>query len=350
MPRLSFVTLDVFTTTRFAGNPLAVVLVPPRGGGNEAGPGAAAHNELSTAHMQRIAREFNLSETVFLHERNTPSPDEDEDHAYPEWRMRIFLTHAEVPFAGHPTIGTACYALGHLISSTTTRTSSSSTSRCRLVCNAGPIEITYDRGTGIARAAIPHNVHIHTENPFTTSDLLALQPGLKDSTLRNERIAIVSPVKGMNFICARLDSLEDLGRVDLSAKPRPKLDREWDTGFAGSYFYVITASSTATSDQEEQTNEVKLRTRMIEGSFEDPATGSAACGLAAYLALQGRPKGGSSERTTRVSRFEITQAVEMGRQSDIGVVVTLTPGLDAVETIELSGASVRVMEGSIESV
>src|SRR5712671_4074738 len=81
--RRKFFTLDVFTDKRFAGNPLAVVLEP-------AG--------LDTAAMQTIAREFNLSETVFVH------PPADAGHRA---ALRIFTPGRELPFAGHPTVGTA---------------------------------------------------------------------------------------------------------------------------------------------------------------------------------------------------------------------------------------------------
>src|SRR5688572_13056050 len=78
-----FATLDVFTESRFAGNPLAVVLEP---------------QGLDTAAMQTIAREFNLSETVFVF-----PPDASSSRA----RLRIFTPANELPFAGHPTVGTA---------------------------------------------------------------------------------------------------------------------------------------------------------------------------------------------------------------------------------------------------
>ena len=79
--------------------------------------------------------------------------------------------------------------------------------------------------------------------------------------------------------------------------------------------------------------------RMIEGNFEDPATGSAACGLSAFLALKARE--------SRVD-FEITQGVEIGRQSDIGVSVTLNTSADAVEKLELKGSAVKIMEGKVD--
>lgn len=79
-----FTTLDVFTKTKFEGNPLAIVTIP-------------AGSEPSQATKQQVAREFNLSETVFLHET--------EDAASTRRRIDIFVTDAELPFAGHPTIG-----------------------------------------------------------------------------------------------------------------------------------------------------------------------------------------------------------------------------------------------------
>src|SRR3954467_739629 len=81
--RRRFITLDVFTEKRFAGNPLAVVLEPDR---------------LDTAAMQSIAREFNLSETVFVF-----PPENSANRA----KLRIFTPASELPFAGHPTVGTA---------------------------------------------------------------------------------------------------------------------------------------------------------------------------------------------------------------------------------------------------
>lgn len=82
MPQLSFVTLDVFTQERYLGNPLAVVKVP-------------AGQDVSMEVMQTIAREFNLSETIFVHEGEKRGDD-----GVMEWRVRIFLTTREIPFAG----------------------------------------------------------------------------------------------------------------------------------------------------------------------------------------------------------------------------------------------------------
>lgn len=297
MPSLSFVTLDVFTTERLKGNPLGLVRVPKG-------------HDISSEQMQTIAKEFNLSETVFLHDDGVTSDD-----GVIEWRFRIFLTNAEVPFAGHPTIGAACYALGTL---------ANNASRGRLLCNAGPIEIDYN--DGCAKASIPHNIHIHERTKFTAEQVYELQPRLKGWSMN---IDVVSPVKGLNFICVDLPRLEALENVQLSRKPAAELDEGWDAIFVGSYFYVVTRDTS---------EKLEIQARMIEGSFEDPATGSAASALAALLALKWK---------RRNAGFEITQGVEMGRQSNITVDVTLNEAATAVEKIVLGGSAVMVMEGTI---
>ncbi|KAF2213406.1 hypothetical protein CERZMDRAFT_38938 [Cercospora zeae-maydis SCOH1-5] len=313
MPRLEFVTLDVFTRERYAGNPLAVVRVPEG-------------IDVPTEVMQKIAREFNLSETIFIHDAKKGAD------GLPEWRVRIFLTVAEIPFAGHPTIGAAVYALGDLAASSSNEEPSSdsrSIVRGRFLANAGPMDLTFNPATGLANANIAHNFHEHVQNPFTVE----------------EHIAVVSPVKGMNFVSVELPDLDALAAVSTSSKPAPRLDEEWNVGFCGSYFYVYTSSSlphtTKSSDDADDADGIdeliEIQSRMIEGLMEDPATGSAGCGLACYVAL----KRGRS----RVTSFKILQGVEMGRRSEIEVVVTLTEDLKGVEGVRLGGTAVRVMEG-----
>lgn len=309
MPSLPFTTVDVFTTTRYDGNPLAIVHLP-------------ADHAVSTEQMQTIAREFNLSETVIIHE-TSPGSASPEGDGIPEWRLRIFMTQAELPFAGHPTIGSACYALGTL---------AKGAKQGRLVCNAGPIEVEF--GDGVARASIPHTFHRHVENEMRIEEAVALQPALKDAGPGVVKgVDVVSPVKGMNFIAIELDSVENLAKVQVTGvRPTASLDREWDVGFCGSYFYTILSS---------EGDMVKVRTRMIEGTMEDPATGSAACGLSSFLAMK-------LGREGRRTRFEIVQGVEMGRRSEIGVEVTLREGGEQVESVVLSGSAVGVMEGKVE--
>ncbi|KAK5119448.1 hypothetical protein LTR85_007548 [Meristemomyces frigidus] len=299
MPSLPFVTLDVFTNERFQGNPLGLVKL-------------SKDHDISTEQMQTIAKEFNLSETVFLHEGMVG------DDGVTEWSVRIFLTEGEVPFAGHPMIGTACYALGTL---------ANNASKGRLLCKAGPIQVDYSNE--LAKASIPHNVHIHTQADFTEKQLYELQPALDHPDRAPTEIDVVSPVKGMSFVCVQLRSLEALSAVRMSRKPTAKLDEGWDVGFVGSYFYAVA---------RQDDGSMKLRTRMIEGSFEDPATGSASCALGALLTLKHKWRNAS---------FSITQGVEMGRKSDITVDVMLVGDLTAVEEIILGGSAIKVMEGEI---
>lgn len=305
MPQLSFVTLDVFTRTRYLGNPLAIVRIPPG-------------QDVSTESMQTIAQEFNLSETLFIHEGQTGNDGTT------EWRVRIFVTNAEIPFAGHPTIGASVYALGTL---------ANNARKGRLICNAGPIEVDY--ADGVAKASIPHNYHHHLEHKVSEDEVYALHPALKKAAHPPKAMDLVSPVKGMNFVCIELPDLETLGLIDFSGPvPSLPLDKDWDVGLIGSFLYVITDPGSPGAET------VKVRARMLIGSLEDPATGSASCGLSALLAMK--------LKLGRTTKFEITQAVEMGRKSDIGVLLTLKEGLEEVEKCELSGSAVKVMEGVVE--
>jgi PhzF family phenazine biosynthesis protein len=301
MASLNFTTLDVFTTRKFTGNPLAVCEIP-------------SGTTLTQHQKQTIAIEFNLSETTFLHPCSNP------DAEIPEWNLDIFTVKTELPFAGHPTIGTACYILGK-----------TGKEKGRFNVKAGVIELEYKKG--VARASIPHNTHIHSSTDLTPSAMLEWQKGLLPfyPDAAELKTAVVSPVKGMNFAMVELRSLEELAAVTLpGTELNFSLDTSWSSGPCFSKFFV--------KMPEQGGGITRLRTRMIEGSFEDPATGSACCGLAAYLVL----KDGVKDATVK---FEILQAVEIGRPSEIGVEVTVEGG--AIQKVVLEGRSVRVMEGKI---
>jgi PhzF family phenazine biosynthesis protein len=183
---------------------------------------------------------------------------------------------------------------------------------------------------GVARAGIPHNVHIHSESPYTLDQLYSIQPPLAHLE-KPKAIDIVSPVKGMNFICVELADLGILSKVKPSGqRATAKLDSGWDMGLLGVYYYVVTA---------QKNEKLAIRTRMLETALEDPATGSAACALGSFLALKHK---------LQTAQIAVTQGVEMGRQSDIGIKVTLKEGLEAVESVELSGSAVKVMEGTLD--
>ncbi|KAK3681067.1 hypothetical protein B0T22DRAFT_502547 [Podospora appendiculata] len=315
--KLDFVTLDVFTPTRFLGNPLAVVFIP-----------AAQRSLISQETKQRIAREFNLSETVFLH-----TLDDEPDTGAATREIDIFTPRRELPFAGHPTIGSAYWVL-HSLGWTHVDT---------LLTKAGPIRIQPQAAPGSVKATIPHAVHIHQQ---TLGGVLAAEPaaateslittGLSDDEeVRAAELAapLVSIVRGMTFLLVKLPSLEHLARVTTS-KPldfgqiNGFLDAgEWNVGYVGRYYYVPTgAAAPEPVIGDEGSQNWAIRTRMVGQSYEDPATGSAASTLASYLTITGRAVQGA--------RFAITQGMEMGRQSEIEVEVSA-----AVE-----GTEVKVQE------
>jgi pre-mRNA-processing factor 19 len=331
--KLDFVTLDVFTSTRFLGNPLAVVFVP-----------ASQRPRLDQQTKQRIAREFNLSETVFLH---TLDDEPNQGASVTTREIDIFTTEEELPFAGHPTIGSAYLVLRHL----------GWTHVDTLLTKAGPIRIQSPAGGGQVRAAIPHAVHIHRQTlggllgaPSTAEAAKdAIQHGLSaaDLHIRAAELAapVVSIVKGMSFVLVRLPSLEHLARVakvnrlDFGKVPDLLDQGEWHGGFTARYYYVPLEEGPGGGGE----GEVAIRTRMVELGFEDPATGSAACTLASYLAVSGCKAGEESVR------FAITQGVEMGRKSDIAVdvVVAQEEGETRVRELYLGGTAAVVMSGSI---
>lgn len=173
--------------------------------------------------------------------------------------------------------------------------------------------------------------HVH-DRVWTRDELLAVQPGLAEFVGEAKRIPIVSIVKGMTFVFIELDSLEALQKVTTASRSISVdgLDQGWEDTFVGTYFYVQTSQAGLVRH---------VRTRMIEGSLEDPATGSAASGLAAYLSLLYGNSGDTLD-------YLITQGVEMGRKSDISVQVAMRTE-NAIETITLGGGAVPVKEGRL---
>lgn len=305
MARVDFVTLDVFTTKIYEGNPLAVVFLP-----------APTSTQLTQRQKQTIACEFNLSETIFVHSESGPSESR---------KIDIFTGSEELPFAGHPTIGAASWFLHHAPEKSKPVTS--------LTMKAGDFPITLQNADlGVVSARVAHNVHIH-ENQYPLDEILRLYPSVKPY-LAQSSIALISVVKGMSQLLVELPSLEALGAVTTANGGQEAsssyLDAGWDEGMVTTYFYVKDV-------KDELLGRNVIRTRTILGNLEDPATGSAASGLTAYLSL----------KEGRVGRFvyDIVQGVEMGRRSEIGLEVVT--GEKGIESLELRGSAVKVSEGSI---
>jgi len=295
--RLRFDKLDVFTATRFLGNPLAIVHVPP-----------SQSLTLSQNEKQIIAREFNLSETVFLHE---PASDAESLIS-----IDIFTTTDELPFAGHPTVGTGAYLLSK----------HPDWEKVTLRTKAGDIPVV--REAGKVRLQVP--IDFKTHEPFVHPTAKKLQPKLNNDDYVNGADgaeAVASIVKGMTFILCQLSSESALSRLqpypEKQSVPREHLG-EW-AGFVGLYAFF-------------EREDGILRTRMLDGVLEDPATGSAASTLAGWLAQRKGPG---------TWQIEIVQGVEIGRKSEITVIVNVD-NQGEVQKIELEGAAVEVMQGWLD--
>ncbi|MCW1408018.1 PhzF family phenazine biosynthesis protein [Rhizobium sp. 1AS11] len=303
MNTFSYVTVDVFTSTRFEGNPLAVIS-DARG--------------LSDAAMQKIATEFNYSEVTFV------LPPEDSQNSA---RVRIFTPTMEIPFAGHPNVGTA-YVLGQQAEIFGKPVGDT----LRFEEKAGIVEVSLKRsGAKVAAAAI------RAPQPLTIGDTIAAQTiagcvSLDPGVIVDTSHAPVFASVGLNFAVAEVNGLEAL------AAARPNLagfqaaaGRQTTSGHDFSLFlYVRTAE-----------NPWNIRARMfapLDNVPEDPATGSASAALGAYL-VSLAPEADMNVRIT------IEQGVEMGRRSVITLDVVKSGGI--VTDVVISGGCVSVMRGEI---
>lgn len=301
--QLQFETVDVFTADQFSGNPLAVVL-------NAEGQ--------STAQMQAIAAEFNLAETTFV------LPPKDAAHTA---EVRIFTPRSEMPFAGHPNIGTA-FVLARAGTSY-----GRAVSRDRVVFEekAGlvPIEILRDGAivTG-ARLASPQPFNVGAE---IAVELIAAACGLSADDIETSHHSPVIASCGAAFILAELKSIAALksaiAHADVFGSEIAKLP--------------VTSIMIYTQINEPL---LDIRARMFaphHGIPEDPATGSANVALIGLLA-QLRP-----EPTLTLSK-RIAQGVEMGRPSLLNATAEKQHGI--VTATCIGGRCVPVMTGFIAMV
>lgn len=299
--RLNFVTVDVFTTTQFAGNPLGVVL-------NAEG--------LSSAQMQAIAAEFNLAETTFV------LPPKDPAHTA---EVRIFTPRHEMPFAGHPNVGTA-FALAREGKSYGRPVGGDSLifeEKAGLV----PIKLVKDDAiVSGAQLASPQLLSVTDEIPI---DLVARACALSvdDIITTSHRPCIASC--GAPFILAELRSREALARASGRA--------EIFTQEVSKY----PATSTLIYTQVDE-GDIDVRARMFaphRGIAEDPATGSANVALIGLLAKL-RP-----EQNLHLKKA-IAQGVEMGRPSLLLAEADKKDGV--VTATRIGGRCMPVMAGTID--
>jgi trans-2,3-dihydro-3-hydroxyanthranilate isomerase len=293
--RRNFVTLDVFTDRRFAGNPLAVVLDP---GG------------LETAAMQAIAREFNHPETVFVF------PSAERAHRA---RVRIFTPARELAFAGHPTVGTAVL-LG-------LRDGASAGREIVLEEGIGAVRCVLEAGagdTGRVRFAVPQLPAEVGAAPDNATIAAAL--GIAPAEIGFEGFQSSRWSAGNPFIFVPLAGLAVMARCN---PDRPEFGAAFGTG--GAYLFC----------RETVEPGHAFHARMFApamGVREDPATGSAA---AAFVGVLG-PHVGEGTHT-----FAIEQGYEMGRPSLIQLAMTMQAGRLVSATI--AGDAVVVTEGMIEA-
>ncbi len=296
--RRRFVTLDVFTSTRFAGNPLAVVL--------EA-------NNLDTATMQLIAREFSHPETVFV------LPPENPAHRA---KLRIFTPAAELPFAGHPTVGTAV-ALGRL--------DKSGPSEIVVEENIGPVRCKIEP-TGADGGRATFVVPRVPEPAGAAADIatIAKALGVDESDIGFDGLEPSRWSAGNPFTFVPLRSMASIkvARPDLTC-----FDALGAGGRAAAYLFC---RETAEPDND-------FHTRMFApalGVHEDPATGSAAAAFPGLLAASGQYRDGEH-------RLRLEQGYEMGRPSLIELSFTMHGG--KLVAASIGGSAIVVTEGAIEA-
>jgi trans-2,3-dihydro-3-hydroxyanthranilate isomerase len=287
-----FYTLDVFTNTRFQGNPLAVF---------------TDGDGLSQNTMQAIAREMNLSETVFVQK-----PSEDRALA----RLRIFTTQEELKLAGHPVIGT-WFLLAEL---------------GVVPAQEGGVHVLQQTGAGVLPVEIrfkggrPQRVTMtQTEARFkplnikTAALAKALGLALKDFDPSLEPTCVST---GVFNLMVPLRNRRALGKIQMNMGELRRLIGKHATM---AYCFALNGNGKAFT-----------RGMLPWGIYEDAATGSAAGSLGAFLVKNGKLGAGHT--------LNIRQGVEMGRPSQIEVEVTQS-GKKLIPRV--SGAAVRVFEGTI---
>lgn len=291
MRRFPFVQLDVFTAVPLEGNPLAVF---PDGRG------------LSDKEMQALAKEMNLSETTFIIPRDATT---EQQHGV---QVRIFTPQEELPFAGHPTLGTAYFL--H-------RTSGQAEIRLDLKVGMIPVSFRQDADGRISGEMQQRDPEFGSTHP---AEAIARLGGLEVSDM-DTSLPIQTVSTGVAFAVAPLRSLKALERI--------RLDWPRAEGYAArtdaKFIYFV---SRETSDPA-----ARMQARMIFYNGEDPASGSAAGCAAAWMVRHGVAQPEESVR--------IDQGLEIRRRSLIHV----RAGRDGnrVVNVRVGGNVVEILRGEV---
>ena len=285
------VQVDVFTDRALAGNSLAVFL-DGRG--------------LNTGQMQAIAREMNLSETTFI------LPGEQANEQENEIRVRIFTVQEELPFAGHPTLGTAFVLRGR-----------TGAREIRLALNVGKVPVRFDDVPG--QPAFGEMTQRDPEfGIIHETAAVAQATGLRSSDF-DSSLPIQTVSTGLPYTIAALRSLDTLQNLHLDMR---RVD-EYLAPSGGKFFYFV---SRETVDPK-----ARLHARMLFYNGEDPATGSAAGCCAAWMVEHG--VAASDEHVM------IEQGLEMHRPSCIFVRATKRD--NQIINVRVGGNCVEVLRGEL---
>jgi len=302
---LDYFVVDVFTETPLAGNPLAVVL-------NTCG--------LTIEQMQAIAREFNLSETTFI-ERRSAELERAEGV-----RVRIFTTQEELPFAGHPTLGTA--SVLKMIAPETLEGDT-----VTLALKVGPVPVRFAPSATDAGAIFGEMTQREPEfgaelDAGEVAPRLGLAADDLDPALPPQVVSTGAP-----FAIVVLRKLEALVRL--------KVDQDAATAWlrerGARWFYVLAPDLVQSQNGAKHQNPAKWRARMQFNGGEDPATGSAAGCAISYLVARGAVPSGT--------RAHLRQGIEIGRPSDL--YLSAKKDVPRVTDVRVAGSTVLVAKGQL---
>jgi trans-2,3-dihydro-3-hydroxyanthranilate isomerase len=288
----SFAQLDVFSSQPFEGNSLAV-FTDGRG--------------LSDQQMQALAREMNLSETTFILPRE---PAIERERGV---RVRIFTVQEELPFAGHPTLGTAFWLRG-----------STGASEVALELNVGKVPIRFEEKQG--QPVFGEMTQVGpTFGPTHDRETVVRATSLRDGDI-DPSLPIQTVSTGMAFTVVPLRGLEAIRRLQVDLKSAGEyLERAG----GGKFFYFVTRETVDPT--------ARLHARMLFYNGEDPATGSAAGCTAAWMV--------ANKVAKPDERVLIEQGVEMLRPSRIFVRASRVD--DRVVNVRVGGNAVEVLRGEV---
>ena len=302
MARFRYLTADVFTDVPFGGNQLAVF------------PDARGVPE---RRLLNVTREFNFSETTFVY------PPVDPRHTR---RVRIFTPGAEVPFAGHPTVGTA-----HVLAAIGDVPLVGATTHIVFEEGVGPVPVAIRAENGVPVFAQLSVARLPEAGP-PTADRVAIAAvlGLDVTDLLED------PWMPRAFSCGLPFLFVPLRNLAAVAKARLRMEA-WDStlreAWASEVFVFARGGERPGSD---------FHARMFAPAMnvpEDPATGSANAALAGYLAAR-------DPRRDGLLQWRVEQGFEMGRPSILEVEADVVGG--ALTAVRVGGASVLVSEGTME--